>query len=188
MNDSRTSFDADPLIAETVIRLERLGYRYVMIDGQAVIHHGHRRYTGDADFTVLSMPDRIEELTATLAEIGLRPAVPEWKALAERALVLPLADSEVNFGIDLSFNNSEYLDRCFKRSVVARIGGTDVRLLGVEDLVIHKVIAQRVQDHVDAVELLSRYLDLDHGLIRSWLEQFAEVTGEPLLEFFSRWL
>lgn len=186
-NDSPEPWLADPLIAKSAALLDRLGYRYVLIGGQAVIRHGHVRFTRDADFTVHALPDRVEAVVEAFAEINVTPKYEDWREFVPVAMVLAMHEKVTRFGIDISFYPSDYVNGCMDRAVHEEFEGRRVPVLGREDLIIHKVVAHRPQDETDAVELLARYPDLDTGHIRHWLGEFQQATEQPLLDIFEKW-
>lgn len=180
-------FKSDTLIAQVKKLLDRLGYRSLLIGGQAVIYHGHLRTTLDADFTVTDLPKRVELLVEEAGQLGYQPRESYWHELASAAMLLQLVHVETGFGIDISFNNSPYIEDCLKRAIKTEMVGQEVWLLGIEDLIIQKVVAHRLQDQIDVIELLNRHPDVDVNLIEIWLKQFEEATAMPLIEIFRRW-
>ena len=182
------NFDPHELIAKVYRVLRDLQLQPILIGGQAVILHGHVRYTRDADFSVLASPQDAQAVVEQLTSLDCRPKYPEWQTSVQLSMVLPLNHVPTKFGIDISFVPSEYLAGCLTRASTAMISSQAVPMLSVEDLVIHKVVAGRPQDVTDAVELLSRYPEYNDALIRLWLPQFAEVIEEPLIERYESWL
>ena len=63
-----------------------------------------------------------------------------------------------------------------------------MRFVSREDLIVHKLIAGRPRDLEDIKSILLKRPTLDVPYIRSWLEQFAQVTEQPLGEHFERLL
>jgi hypothetical protein len=62
------------------------------------------------------------------------------------------------------------------------IEGVPTRICTAEDLIIHKVIADRGKDWIDIEGILMRQRGkLDIQYIRNWLTQFAEALEKPEL-------
>ena len=56
-----------------------------------------------------------------------------------------------------------------------------MRFVGVEDLIIHKVVAGRPRDLEDARGILQRTGTLDRELIERWLQKLRAALGSDLL-------
>jgi len=76
----------------------------------------------------------------------------------------------------------DYERQAIERAVETDIEGVPTRVCTAEDLVIHKVIADRAQDWIDIEGVLMRQRGkLDINYIRDWLTQFAEALEKPEL-------
>lgn len=180
-------YDPAPLIAMVYRKLDNLGFRPVVIGGQAVIYHGHVRHTGDVDFSIDAFPDRVDDILKHLPELDCQSDVSDAVLLARQAMILPLLHPAADYGVDISFTPTEYFDSCYERAVEVIYNGQAVKVLGVEDTVIHKVVAGRSQDQIDAIELLSQYPNANDFLMRDWINQFAQVLEQPLIERYESW-
>jgi hypothetical protein len=118
----------------------------------------------------------------------LESRVQDPIAFAKSSAILPLVEPQTGFGVDVSFVDSPYLRQALSRAITVQTDGYPVRFLSVEDIVIHKVIAQRDHDRSDAIELIDRYPDLDQHYVEHWLSQFEMVLDQPLVSLFRQWL
>jgi predicted nucleotidyltransferase len=84
--------------------------------------------------------------------------------------------------VDLLVGIFDYERQAIERAVETDIEGVPMRVCTAEDLVIHKVIADRAKDWIDIEGVLMRQRGkLDINYIRDWLTQFAEALEKPEL-------
>lgn len=79
-----------PDIRELLRLLSRHRVRYLLVGGEAVIHHGHARLTGDVDLFYEQTQANVRRLFAALTElwVGDVPAVAGPSDLLEEDVVL----------------------------------------------------------------------------------------------------
>jgi predicted nucleotidyltransferase len=158
---------------------------YAIIGGLAVQFHGEPRFTHDVDLMVLVPPKALAEfLDRTIA--AFRPRIKDAKAFALKNRVL-LVSSQAGVPIDISFGIPGYEEEVLRRSVrYAPRKGRTLRLIGAEDLIIHKCVAGRGRDLEDVEGILIHYrLKLDLTYIRKWLGEFALLIDEyDVLAYF----
>jgi predicted nucleotidyltransferase len=152
---------------------------YMLIGGLANAIWGEARTTRDADFKV--------SVNTSLAEF--RKLV--FEHFRERATNIPprLKSAQVlhiwampEVAVDLLVGIFDYERQAIERAVETDIEGVPTRVCTAEDLVIHKVIADRAKDWIDIEGVLMRQRGkLDINYIRDWLTQFAEALEKPEL-------
>jgi len=105
-------------------------------------------------------------------------------ALCHRVLLI---ETREGVPTNISMGIPGYEEEALERSVwvdFPEVG--KLRLIGPEDLIIHKCVSGRARD-VEDVEgiLIHQRLDLDVTLIRNWLQAFCSVveTHDPLVIF-----
>ena len=167
--------------------LEAHRIRYFILGGLALQYWGEPRATYDVDVTVLVPENRLRDVIELLTE-HFRPRVADAAAfaIANRVLLLETADG---VPIDVSLGIPGYEEDAYRHAVVVQLPGLDtLRLVGPEDLIIHKCVAGRARDVEDVESVLVRQrLKLDIDRIRSWLEAFREVvSSHDPLELFDR--
>ena len=151
---------------------------YAILGGFAVQYHGQPRQTSDIDLVVL-VPD--VELDRFMD--GLLKAFPSRIrdaknfALKNRVLLLSTTDGTP---IDLSFGIPGYEEEAMKRVTRLSIPGKgSLRLLGAEDLIIHKCVAGRARDLEDIESIIIRRKGkLDLRYIRRWLDEFSPLVDD----------
>jgi len=187
-SDSPNHLQAARLIRHICQAFEKAELEYVVIGGQAVIRHGHVRATEDVDFTVVAPPfDRGDQVISILNTLGLDPLVDDPGEFVRKASLYRCADPRTGFGIDVSFVDSAYLKQALGRALVVETDGHPVPFLGLEDVLVHKVIAARPQDQIDAVELIARYPEFDREYVEHWLGAYEEILEEPLIAVLRAW-
>ena len=158
--------------------LDRAGIPYMIIGGQAVLLYGEPRLTRDIDITLGIGTDEFPRLLAIAANLGLRPLPEDIKSFVEKTMVLPLLDDATGVRVDLIFSFSPYEHSAIGRVVRVELDGYPISFASPEDVIIHKIIAQRPRDLEDvrAIFLKNPGIDLDY--IRKWLSQFEAALPE----------
>ena len=147
-----------PDVKELLRLLHEHRVRYLVVGGEAVIHHGYPRLTGDVDLFYDRAPRNARRLFAALEEYwnGSVPAVTDASELEEERLVVQFGrpPNRVDFLSDLG---SVAFARAYRRRVVERlrVGRRSIELpiIGLEDLIVAKRDAGRYKD-LDDIEHL----------------------------------
>jgi predicted nucleotidyltransferase len=160
--------------------LKARGIPYVVIGGIANAVRGEPRATHDADLKVLVKGMTIAQFRA-LAEARFRPYRRPWLGRAESALIISL-EIEPDMIVDMLVAVLPYEEQAIQRAEMIEVEGVTLPICTAEDLIIHKVIADRPKDWLDVEKILIRQRDrLDVAYIRNWLAQFAEALEKPEL-------
>jgi hypothetical protein len=151
---------------------------YAILGGFAVQYHGQPRQTSDIDLVVLVPEENLDSFMDGLLK-AFPSRIQDAKDFAFRNRVL-LLSSKDGTPIDLSFGIPGYEEEAMKR--VARLsipGKGALRLLGAEDLIIHKCVAGRARDLEDIESIIIRRKKrLDFKYIRSWLDEFSPLVDD----------
>lgn len=157
-------------VAETLAAIDRLltpkGVRWAVLGAHAAnLYSGEVRTTQDVDVLVgLSVPQMAsvaEDFTS--ARWQVRHSVEDGWLI--RARHPELGD------IDVMCVQEEYQRTALARSVERSVKGVGVvRFLAVEDVIIHKLIANRMKDELDVLSILKGAPPLDVAHLEKWLK------------------
>ena len=147
------------------------GVRYLVVGGVAVVLHGHPRFTADLDLVVGLERDNVLEALGALERLGYRPRAPVQASdfadaavrrawIEEKGLtVFSLCSQRFPATeIDLFVEEPFPFEDAFARGVRVRLGGTEVVVAAIEDLIALKRQAGRPRDleDVEALEAIDR--------------------------------
>jgi predicted nucleotidyltransferase len=161
--------------------LGRFGDHGMIIGGVAASLLGRPRLTADVDAVILLSVDELPALIAAAQGEGLTTRQEDAEKFARRNRILLLRHLESGINVDLSLGVLPFEQEAVERSAVHRIGGLELRLPTVEDLIVFKAVAHRPQDLLDIQALVEANQELDRTRIRRWVREFAKVLDTPEL-------
>lgn len=142
------------------------GVRYLLVDGMAVVAHGHGRMTHDIDLVIKLDRDNILNAFAALSELGYQPRIPVTAAsfadpanrsawIAEKGMTVLNLYSERfrTTPIDIFVVEPFDFDATEIRSLTAEVEGIDFRYVDLETLIRMKEDAGRPIDRDDVFHL-----------------------------------
>ncbi len=166
------------LIAALSRELNARSIDFMLIGGQAVLAHGEPRLTEDVDITLAATPERVSDLIAVCATLGLTPLPADVSGFVAETFVLPARHGFTGFRVDFIFSSTAYERSAIRRAVLIEIAGESVAFASAEDLVIHKLFAARPRDIEDVAGIVRRRgSTIDWGYLRHWAAEFASVPG-----------
>jgi hypothetical protein len=126
--------------------------RCLVIGAYAVVHHSEPRYTKDLDLWVEPTTQNAERVLRALASFG---------APVAQLRAADLCDPETVYQIGIEPNRIDVLTAlpalefgpAWERSVVSTYGGVEIRILGLDDLILTKRTLGRPQDLLDVERL-----------------------------------
>ncbi|MBI3324480.1 MAG: nucleotidyltransferase, partial [Candidatus Omnitrophica bacterium] len=138
---------------------------YMVIGGLANIVWGIPRTTLDVDLTIWIAEDQMEPLITLLVQ-AFPARTGDPVAFAKETRVLPLVTRD-GVQIDVIIGQLPFEQEAIQRAALQPIQGTAVRVCQPEDLVIYKLVSERLRDLEDvrgiiqqqAAKLDRRYLD-----------------------------
>lgn len=145
---------------------------YMVIGGQAVLLYGEPRLTKDIDITLGVGLDRLGEMKAMVDLLNLKYLTKDVDAFVKETMVLPVIDKKSGIRIDFIFSYSPYERQAIERAKSIFFGSKSVQFAALEDVVIHKMIAERPRDIEDVESILLKNPDYDSHYIEKWLAEF----------------
>lgn len=179
-----TKLQAALLDVATFLDERRL--RYMVIGGFANLHWGIERFTRDIDITVevaeQSLPSLLEDLGRSFRFTAEAPL-----EFARRNRLVRI-QTQTAVDADLILASIPYELAALRRAVAVAVGERTVMFCSAEDLIIHKLSSERLQDAADVEGVLIRQagrLDLDY--LRPKVEELALGLERPeIVKFFTR--
>lgn len=152
--------------------LDALGVRWVLIGALAANRYrAEPRLTLDADLLLADFGPGLDALEAALERAG-------WTVLRvdPEGELIRLRHSQ--WGVaDLLAAGTDYQHEALSRARSEKIDdGHEVRVLTIEDVILHKLIANQFQDLADIESILASRPALDEAYIRRWAA-FWDVTA-----------
>mgnify|MGYP001330410090 FL=1 len=130
------------------------------------------RLTNDIDLLLADTGPGIEELEHALIKEG-------WSAHRADSQAELIRLRHQQHGVaDLLIAGTNYQHQALQHAVEETIDNEPIKVLTVEDVIVHKLIAGRYQDLADIEAILATNFDLDQEYIENWAD-FWDV--------FDRW-
>ena len=165
---------------------------WALIGGHAAnLYRREIRTTVDVDILV---PQMTASATGPLPRTAERLRSEGWtiKAMPPGGWLLRATHPECG-ALDLIVAETEYQSVALARAGKSAVGEVCAKTLTVEDVLIHKLIADRAKDEADVVDILKTAPDLDQVYLDHWLREWevavrferltaraaAEVEGAP---------
>ena len=148
------------------------GVTYALAGGWAYSALVEPRATTDIDLLILLEPpsrEQVHTLVSTLFDSTIiHPAPMIFQGISIWRIVGIRSGQEVV--IDLLLADSAYLRTALERRHTVPFGGLQIPILSIEDLVILKMVAGRLQDRADLEKIRTRQSDLhiDWAYVDQW--------------------
>jgi len=180
-------------VAQVFIRLidelESAHVDYMVMGGWAVQVWGRPRPTYDVDFTLALDDDRLAAFLRALHDKGFLVEDAFLKGFRDRLsgfikVQVALFQETDPIRVDLFLVASAYQREAFARRVPVAMLGRQVWVMSAEDLILHKLIANRAKDLAAIEEIVNVQRDmLDWKYLRDWA---ARLSLSSALERFSK--
>jgi Nucleotidyltransferase of unknown function (DUF6036) len=177
---------SQPVVADVFRSLAKVlsgsGLRWYVFGAQAVLAYGFPRLTADIDVTIDD--GELNDGNATILSIlnagGIVSRAPGFEEMLRSTRLLPLVHAKTGIAIDAVLAAKGIEQDFLSRAVTLSLGGVDVPVLSVEDLIATKVIAGRRKDREDVLGILQRQADnLDMERLRITLRELDDALEEP---------
>ena len=152
--------------------------RWYVFGAQAVTVYGVPRLSADVDVTLALHPDTPDRFARDMEAAGfaLRVSDPDF---VRRTRVIPFVHLATAMPLDVVLAGSGLEDEFLDRALLTDVGGTDVPLIDLGDLLIAKVLAGRPKDLDDAAGLWRLHAPkVDAERIRRTLRLLEEALGQ----------
>lgn len=172
---------AEPILIQALSDLlaefNRRGVAYALAGGWAYSALVEPRATTDIDLLILlEQPSRdaLQSLVSPLFDSTvIHPAPMVFRGLSIWRIVGIRRDQEIL--IDLILADSTYLRTALQRARTVIFASCPVPILTIEDLIILKTLAGRLQDLADLEKISRREADLQ--IDRSYVERWKKILG-----------
>lgn len=177
-------------VLKTVTKtFDRLQVDYAVMGGLAVRVLGLPRPTYDVDFVIACSRDRLEAVFGEFDTLGFAVPEPFRRGWLDEAGGMPLVKFSMfisgnAIAVDMFLAETPFLQSAMARRMHVEIDGVLVSLVTAEDLILLKVIANRLRDRADIADIRFTQGDLDEAYLRFWVDQleiqdrFADVWRE----------
>ncbi len=152
--------------------------RWYVFGAQAVIAYGVPRLSADVDVTLALTPELPDGFAADMARAGfeLTAADPDF---VRRTRVMPFVHLATAMPLDVVLAGSGLEDEFLARVKTYDVGGTEVPIIDIADLIVTKLLAGRPKDVDDARGLWRIHRgSLDAQRIRVTLRLLDEALGQ----------
>ncbi len=126
--------------------------KYLIIGGYAVNFHGYPRYTKDIDLWLWMSEPNIEKLIKAIKDFGFGSLHLEIEDFMTPENVIQLGYEPYRIDLLMDVDGVSFED-CYERRTEAELDGTEVKFLSLQDLIVAKKKAGRLQDLADAEQL-----------------------------------
>lgn len=127
---------------------------YMIIGGQAVLLYGDPQATKNIDITLGADVGKLDIIRTIVRNLGMNPAVEDVEIFVQQHNILPVVDEESGIRIDFIFSFTPYERQAIQRAKRVKIENREVAYAGVEDIIIHKLVAGRPRDIEDVKSIL----------------------------------
>lgn len=163
------------LYQEIIERMNEEGVEYLVVGGIAVNLYGYIRATMDLDLLVMLDRENADKFVKIVKGLGYKPSIPvkieDFSDPIIRKKWIEKKDMKV-FSVYNPKNEMEHVDvlmeedidfrSAFKRRQVIKSAGTNINLIGLDDLIHLKQMAGRERDLID-IRALKKIRELRGG-------------------------
>lgn len=154
------------MFEELLAELDSKGVRFVVVGGLAVVIHGAARLTADIDLVIDLDRSNVLRCIETLTARGLRPLLPvnatdfaneetrrEWVENRNMQVFTMRDERNPLLVVDLFATEPIPFENLWARATHVHLGGRNVRIASIDDLIAMKRSAARPQDLLDIEQL-----------------------------------
>jgi hypothetical protein len=143
-----------PLHLELLQLLNKYQVEYLLIGGFAVVIHGYERTTGDMDLWLKPDNDNKYKFLQVLKEMNFEEESIEAIGAMNFEEVKVFSMGEEPDKIDfLTKVQGLKFEECYPQAFILKIENTELKVLNFNDLIVSKMVSDRVKDKADIEEL-----------------------------------
>ncbi|MBC8185624.1 nucleotidyltransferase [candidate division KSB1 bacterium] len=155
---------------------------YALIGGLSAVVHQIPRTTQDIDITLLVDIQQIREIGEIILT-EFTPLKDDPLGFFEKFFVLPVYYEKTKIRVDFSAGLSGFDNNVIKRSQRVNFGKIEISLCSVEDLIIYKLVASRLQDLADIEALFKiHHQNLNRNYLFKIAKGFVEVERSDIVD------
>ncbi|MBI5754971.1 nucleotidyl transferase AbiEii/AbiGii toxin family protein [Candidatus Peregrinibacteria bacterium] len=147
--------------------LNKAKIAYLVVGGVAVNLHGYTRFTGDLDLLVLLKEKNLEKLDRVMKKMHYSERIPvsilelhdnekvrKWLKTKNLKAYSFLPPAQTLLQIDIIIEESLKFDHFYQKKITKRINGVSIPIACIDDLILMKRHANRMQDVNDIQALI----------------------------------
>lgn len=163
----------EQLLRDLIGLLEELTEPYAVMGGWAVRAHGLPRPTYDVDVTVAIDRDKLPTLFARIDALGYDVGDQDLGGWLDSVADMPLFKASTfvdgrTLVADIFIAENEFQESIIARRQRGSIDGVSTWLVTPEDLILLKLVADRVRDRADVLDVLTMNPKLDDAYLNLW--------------------
>lgn len=168
----------EELLRDLVRLFEELGEPYAVMGGWAVRAHGLPRPTYDVDITVAIAREELPALFKKIDALGYDVGDQYRGGWLDRVADMPLFKASTfvdgrTLVADIFVAENEFQESIIARRMRGSIDGLPTWFVSPEDLILLKLVADRVRDRADVLDVLIMNITLDDAYLDHWAEKLA---------------
>jgi predicted nucleotidyltransferase len=144
--------ELDKDFKEFIQLLNAYKVKYLVIGGYAVNFHGYPRYTKDIDFWLWMTPENIAQVIKALKEFGFGSLNLGLEDFMTPDNIIQLGYEPYRIDLLVDLEGVEF-ETCFERKIEGELDDVKINFLSLQDLILTKKTAGRLQDLADAEQL-----------------------------------
>lgn len=153
---------------------------YAVIGGVAVIAYGYQRTTKDIDITVLCALESLNEIYNIFME-GYSALLSNPDIFFKSNFILPIKDNSTKIKIDITAGLTGFDVNIIHRRKRFKMGEAEFYICTLEDLIIYKLFADRLQDKADIKELIFLNKNsIDINYLLDAVEKFKQLDRDDM--------
>ncbi|MBI5218832.1 MAG: nucleotidyltransferase [Bacteroidia bacterium] len=134
--------------------LMKAGVDFILVGGYAVIYHGYVRTTGDMDIWLRPDNSVKENFLPVLHKLGFQKAGISQVAKSDFSQAQSFYYGEPPLRVDfLTKVSGLSFSECYSKAVFLQFGKYKIPVLNFNDLIVNKMLSDRLQDKADVDEL-----------------------------------